>query len=599
MLPAPPPAIIAAAPAQAPVSAPGEIGLVDADGRPFTLAELRGRWVWLYLGFASCPDACPRTLGEVVGAYAGLPANAPVRPVFVSVDPMRDTPARLKAYVGFFHPALLGASGPHGALDALVAALGTRYHVPPGARPDQAYQVAHPDEVFVLDPDGRYVGRLDARSPDLQARLAGEFALPLAAFRARAAMPPAPAPPPSTSAAWCGLPDAAALADPDPLRDPRMHRGAALGSGTSVLPGASPMRMWAWIWMAHLNAAAGAHVPLVPGLPKGFGVENWQKLMGTRYWGPGLADFRVMTGLEPWTLPAEGLAQPLQGGTGHGGLDLRRAHHPLTELAGRYTWTPTAFFSAYAYGGLAGEPALGPGATMHRPSAADWPGLPLAAHVLEAGHGAHGVVTLGARLGDFQLEGSRFNARTPDAAAPSLALGPLDSVAARLSWFPGRNLVAQVSYGVLSAMHGHPGEARRLTASALSVFATPLGRWSAALTWGQADDGLAAGPSRAWGLESQLDRAGRQHFYGRAEWLTGPAWPGAAAGGVGAVTLGYAHDLGAIDRVAIALGADVTAYPGANEAVYGALPTLWRAYLRLRPPTLTHPDDRNPEADGP
>ncbi len=599
MQPAPPPAIIAAEPA----SAPAEIGLVDADGRPFTLAELRGKWVWLYLGFASCPDACPRTLDRLVSAFAALPENAHVQPVFVSVDPLRDTPARLKAYAGFYHPRLLGASGPHGALDALTAALGTRYEVPAGARPDQAYQVAHPDEVFVLDPRGRYVARIDARKPDLPARLAGEFALSLAEFARRGATQPQPPPPPSTSDAWCGLPDAAALADPDPLRDPRMHRGATLGSGTAVLPGITPMRMWAWknadwLWMAHLNAAGGVAAPHVPGQATRFGVENWQKLMGTRYWGPGLADFRLMTSLEPWTLPAEGVPQPLQIGMGHSSFDARPAHHPLLELAGRYTWTPTAFFSLFGYGGLVGEPALGPGAAMHRPSAADLQALPLAHHALEAGHGAHGVATLGARLGEVQIEVSRFNARVPDALRPTLQLGALDSWASRLSWFPGRNLVAQASYGALAGMHGRGSEARRATASVMSVFATPLGRWSAGLTWAQAEDGMAGGPSRAWGLESQLDRAGRQHFYGRAELLTGPAWPVAAAGGVAAVTVGYAHDLGAIDRVALALGADVTAYPGAGGLVYGPQPTLWRAYLRLRPPTLTHPDDRNQAADG-
>lgn len=599
MQPAPPPALIAAEPA----SAPAEIGLVDGDGRPFTLAELRGKWVWLYLGFASCPDACPRTLDTLVSTFARLPAGAPVQPVFVSVDPARDTPARLKAYVGFYDPRLLGASGPHGALDALTAALGTKYALPPGAKPDQGYQVSHPDEVFVLDPRGRYVARIDARSPDLPERLAGEFALPLAEFARRAATLPAPPPPPSTSAAWCGLPDEAALADPDPLRDPRMHRGAALGSGTSVLPGLTPMRMWAWknagwLWMGHLNAVGGVFAPQVPGHPTRVAGENWQKLMGTRYWGPGLADFRLMTSLEPWTTPVDGVPQPLQIGMGHTSFDARAAHHPLLELAGRYTWTPTAFFSAFAYGGPVGEPALGPGSAMHRPSAADLPGLPLAHHALEAGHGAHGVATLGARLGDLQLEVSRFNARVPEALRPRLQLGPLDSWASRLSWFPGRNLVAQVSYGALAGMHGAGSEARRATASLIGVFATPLGRWSAGATWAQAEDGMAGGPSRGWGLEGQLDRGGRQHFYGRAELLTGPAWPVAAAGGVGALTLGYAHDWGAIDRVAIALGADVTAYPGAGGTEYGPTPMLWRAFLRLRPPTLTHPDDRNPAADG-
>ena len=580
--PAPPPAIVAAAP----VSAPAEVGLVDVDGRPFTLAELRGQWVWIYLGFASCPDACPRTLDVLTATFASLPEGAPVRPVFVSVDPRRDTPERLKAYTRYYHPKLLGASGPHGALDALTMALGTRYEVPKAPKPDENYQVGHPDEVFVLDPDGRYVGRLDAKAPDLEARLVGEFAQPVAAWRAKVATQAPPAPPLSTSAAWCGLPDLAAIADPDPLRDPRMHRAATLGSGTSVLPGTTPMRMWAgkgagWLWMAHLNAVGGAWAT---GAAPTFGLENWQKAMGSAYVGPGLLDLRLMTTAEPWTTPAQGLPRLGVAPTmGHGA-----AHHPLQELAARYTWTPVPAFSAFAYAGLAGEPALGPGAAMHRPSAADLPGLPLAASVLEAGHGAHGVATLGARLGDVQLEGSGFRGRMPDPRGAALQLGTLDSWAARASWFPGRYMVAQASYGAIEGVHGHPGQVRRLTGSVLATFNAPLGRFSAGATFAQAHDGLADDPSRAWGLEAQLDRLGVQHWYGRAEWLTGPAWGPAP---VGALTLGAVHDWGAVDRVAIGLGADVT---GASSGA-----ALVRMFVRVRPPTLTHPDDRDLAADGP
>ncbi|MEB3329799.1 MAG: SCO family protein, partial [Candidatus Sericytochromatia bacterium] len=67
-LPPPVPALALLA-APVPPPTPTEIGLVDGSGRPFTLAEFRGKYVWLYLGYASCPDACPRTLDRMLAAH--------------------------------------------------------------------------------------------------------------------------------------------------------------------------------------------------------------------------------------------------------------------------------------------------------------------------------------------------------------------------------------------------------------------------------------------------------------------------------------------------------------------------------------------------
>ncbi|MEB3197987.1 MAG: SCO family protein [Candidatus Sericytochromatia bacterium] len=621
MLPAPlpPPPAIAALTGAIPAPAPTEIGLVDGTGRPMTLAELRGRYVWLYLGYASCPDACPRTLGSMVGAYAALPKAVQERvvPVFVSVDPMRDTPARLKAYTGFFHPRLQGLSGPHQGIDALVAALGTRYQIPKGAKPDQMYAVAHPDEVFVFDPKGRYVARLGAGKGDIETALGVDLAARLAAPETETSPPPPP--PPGTADAWCALPTEEALADPDPNKDPRMHRAATMGSGTSVLPATTPMRMWAfktgsWLWMAHLDAVAGFTQQTGPRGGSSHVAENWQMLMGSRYLGPGLLDVRMMTSLEPFTTPLGGTPQLFQSGETFQNrplLDRQHPHDLLGELSARYTWTPSPLLSVFAYGGLAGEPALGPAAYMHRPSSADNHWAPLGHHYQDATHVSYGVVTTGARLGAWQWEASAFNGREPDENRFDIDWGPLDSWSTRLSWFPGRHWVAQLSHGYLrSPSPSHPGDEARTSASLTSVANTALGRWSNTLVWGQnAEFESAVAPPdvrQSYALESQLDWAGRHHAYGRYELLDRAGLPPRAPAShtavrVNALTLGYTQDLGPIDRWALGLGGDVTVYSleALTRGAYGENPLMARVFLRLRPPTMTHMEDRDAVADGP
>lgn len=601
--------------APVPAPAPDQIGLVDASGRPFTLAELRGRFIWLYLGYASCPDACPRTLDAMVAAYNALPDKTQVVPVFVSVDPMRDTPERLKAYTGFFHSELFGASGPHFAIDALVRALGTRYEIPPGATPEQHYVVGHPDEVFILDSKSRYVGRLNARQ-DIFTALPRDLKQRLQAPQAPAPLPPVP--PPGTADAWCADPHVSPTGSNALHADPRMGRAATLGSGTSVLPATTPMRMWAWnagewLWMAHLNAVLGINEQNGPRGSRSHVAENWQMFMGTRYLGDGLLDLRMMTSLEPLTLPPGGTHQMLQAGETYQNKPLIDRQHPhdlLGELSARYTWNPFPSMSLFAYGGIAGEPALGPAAFMHRPSAADNHWAPLAHHNQDATHVSYGVLTSGLRLGAIQFEGSVFNGREPNENRFDIDWGPLDSWATRLSFFPGRNWVGQISYGHLrSPSPEHPGDEGRTTASVSHVSNTALGRWSNTFIFGQSAlfEQPLAEPELllTHTLETQLDWDGRNHLYGRFESLDRSGLPPRAPGShasdrISALTLGFARDLGQVERWALALGGDVTTYglSDITRRAYGENPFAARLYLRLRPPTMVHDHDRNPAADG-
>lgn len=127
--------------------------LVGMDGKPFSLAALHGKWVWLYFGFTHCPDVCPTTLGQLATAYRALHAPAAVRVVFISVDPARDTPAALARDVTFYNKSFWAATGDRPTLDALTTAVGARFAYGPTSKGD--YDVSHSNLIFVLDPAGR------------------------------------------------------------------------------------------------------------------------------------------------------------------------------------------------------------------------------------------------------------------------------------------------------------------------------------------------------------------------------------------------------------------------------------------------------------
>lgn len=138
--------------------------LTDQDGRPFVPANLRGHWSILFFGFTSCADVCPTTLAALAGARRDLGDLPPVdQPsiVFVSVDPRRDSPGKLKGYVTFFDPAFRAATGTSAAIAALTGGMGVAVQV---GEPDENgnYTVDHTSALFVVDPGGRLVAVLSA-----------------------------------------------------------------------------------------------------------------------------------------------------------------------------------------------------------------------------------------------------------------------------------------------------------------------------------------------------------------------------------------------------------------------------------------------------
>jgi len=148
--------------------------LTDQDGQPYTQAQLQGHWTLLFAGFTHCPDVCPTTLALMAQLRGRLPAAAPLELLFLSVDPERDTPGRLKAYTAHFGGAVRGVTGPREQLDALCANLGIAYLKVPGATEAQ-YTVDHSTALVLLDPSGRIAGYFQAphKLDTLAADLAG------------------------------------------------------------------------------------------------------------------------------------------------------------------------------------------------------------------------------------------------------------------------------------------------------------------------------------------------------------------------------------------------------------------------------------------
>jgi protein SCO1/2 len=131
--------------------------LVRTDGKPFQLADLKGKWVWLYFGYTHCPDVCPAAMDYMAGEHQRLAHPDQVVPVFLSVDPKRDTPAELKKYVAYYGPEFVGVSGAKADIDALAHAVGAGYVIDQPSKPGGAYNVSHTNLIFVLDPQGRFI----------------------------------------------------------------------------------------------------------------------------------------------------------------------------------------------------------------------------------------------------------------------------------------------------------------------------------------------------------------------------------------------------------------------------------------------------------
>lgn len=152
-----------------PVELGGPFALTDQDGRARTDADFRGKYMLVFFGYTFCPDVCPTTLAVEAEALKQLGERAArIVPVFITVDPKRDTPEVLKSYLSAFGPEFVGLTGDEAAITNVTKAYRVFYqaHAEEGAN----YTVDHSGVVYLMNPDGKFAGNysLDT-SPEMMA----------------------------------------------------------------------------------------------------------------------------------------------------------------------------------------------------------------------------------------------------------------------------------------------------------------------------------------------------------------------------------------------------------------------------------------------
>ena len=140
--------------------------LQAADG-PVRLSDYRGQIVVVYFGYTFCPDVCPTSLATLGAALSSLtPAElARIQPLFISVDPARDTVAQLQSYSRFFHPKLRGLTGSPEAIAEVTRRFGAYYVINAHGQADKNYTVDHTSVLYLIGPDGKLAGQLPHGTP--------------------------------------------------------------------------------------------------------------------------------------------------------------------------------------------------------------------------------------------------------------------------------------------------------------------------------------------------------------------------------------------------------------------------------------------------
>src|SRR5579871_1666175 len=136
----------------------GPFTLQDGNGKQVTDRDFRGKYMLVYFGYTFCPDVCPTTLNEVADAMEHLGAKAnDLQPIFITVDPKRDTPAVVKQYVAAFSPRLIGLTG----TPEQIATVAQEYRVyyaehRTGPGPND-YTMDHSSILYLMGPDGKFI----------------------------------------------------------------------------------------------------------------------------------------------------------------------------------------------------------------------------------------------------------------------------------------------------------------------------------------------------------------------------------------------------------------------------------------------------------
>jgi hypothetical protein len=379
-------------------------------------------------------------------------------------------------------------------------------------------------------------------------------------------------------------------------------------SGTGFQPASWPMPMamtgigdWRLMWMGQAFL-----VDTQQSGPRGgdkLYSTNWGMLGAVHSLGGGSVMLRSMLSLEPATVTDRTYPLPFQTGETAYGAPLVDGQHPhdfLMELSVQYAHPLGEKGTWNLYYAPVGDPALGPVAFPHRASAMELPQAAIGHHWQDSTHIANNVVTAGVTYSKVRFEASGFHGREPNEGRWNIDWGSIDSYSGRLSVFPSRNWMAQVSVGRLQDPESsHPGSVVRTTASIEYVRpATGKNWWATSVVWGQnykLDDRQR---TNAILVETVAPVSRRNFVTGRFEWsqrdelfeydhelgeqVTRAA--GKQAFNVTAYTAGYTRDIGAYRGLQTGVGANLTAYviDAALKPFYGDRPWGVNVFIRFR-----------------
>jgi protein SCO1/2 len=141
--------------------------LMDTHGKTVTNQDFRGNYQLIAFGYTYCPDVCPTTLAEMSLVMKRLETHAErLQPLFITVDPERDTPEVLQRYTAYFHPRIIGLTGSPELVRRVADNFKVRYekHHEPGGAAD-AYTIDHSAGMYLLGPDGHFAAKFAYATP--------------------------------------------------------------------------------------------------------------------------------------------------------------------------------------------------------------------------------------------------------------------------------------------------------------------------------------------------------------------------------------------------------------------------------------------------
>ena len=136
----------------------GPFTLVNQDGQTVTQDSFGGKYLLIYFGFTYCPDVCPTDLAKMAAALDAMGDDAKkVQPIFITIDPDRDTPAQMKLYTAQFDPRLVGLTGTPAQIATAAQAYRAQYEKVKDPKAEGGYTMEHTPYIYFMSPDNKFL----------------------------------------------------------------------------------------------------------------------------------------------------------------------------------------------------------------------------------------------------------------------------------------------------------------------------------------------------------------------------------------------------------------------------------------------------------